>query len=139
MWTWSACRHLSTLSKPYLDRKPSHHRISPISVPAQSHYKNSNRHNQQPIGPFSISASGTDGEVFVRSLTGWLQQGLPMLLSLFEKPDQPFAFLHPNTCKPFTVGSFCSYFKKHLFRVSKCDISPGKLRSAARWARAVPM
>ena len=69
--------------------------------------------------------------MFVRSLTGLLQQGLPKLLSLFEKPDQPSAFLHPTTCKPFTVGSFGSYFKRHLYRVSKCDISPGKLRSAA--------
>ena len=97
---------------------------------AQSHHKNSNRHDQQPIGPFTLRASGTDGQVFIRSLTGWLQRGLPQLLSLFEQDEQPFAFLHPGSCKPFSVASFCTYFKKHIYRVSRCDISPGKLRSA---------
>ena len=98
---------------------------------AQSHHKNSNRHGQQPIGPFTLRASGTDGEVFIRSIKGWLERGLPRLLTLFDQGDQPYAFLHPSSCKPFTVASFCSYFKKHIYRVSNCDISPGKLRSAA--------
>ena len=97
-------------------------------LPAQSHHKNSNRHGQQPIGPFTLRASGTDGEVFIRSITGWLERGLPRLLSLFQQDEQPYAFLHPSTCRPFTAASFCSYFKKHIYRVSKCDLSPGKLR-----------
>jgi len=80
------------------------------------------------MGPFTLRASGTDGEVFIRSITGWLERGLPRLLSLFDQADQPYAFLHPTSCRPFSVASFCSYFKKHIYRVSTCDISPGKLR-----------
>lgn len=105
-------------------RHLTHH----VCVAAQNHHKNSNRHGQQAIGPFTLRASGTDGEVFIRSITGWLERGLPRLLSLFDQADQPYAFLHPTSCRPFSVASFCSYFKKHIYRVSKCDISPGKLR-----------
>ena len=67
----------------------------------------------------------------MKSIKGWLQLGLPQLLSLSDQPAQPYAFLHPTSCKPFSVASFCSYFKKHIYRVSKCDLSPGKLRCAA--------
>ena len=54
-----------------------------------------------------------------------------MLLALFCQPAQPYAFLHPSTCKPFSVPTFCNYFKKHLKRMSGMDISPGKLRCVA--------
>lgn len=95
----------------------------------QAHHKNSNRHGQAPLGPFTITASGQDGDVFVTALKGWLLTGLKLLLSLFRQPsEQPYAFLHPSTCKPFSVPSFCNYFKKHLRRMSGMDISPGKLR-----------
>ena len=51
-----------------------------------------------------------------------------MLQSLFSHTAQPYAFLHPSTGKPFSVPSFCNYFKKHVKRMSGMDISPGKLR-----------
>jgi len=51
-----------------------------------------------------------------------------MLQAMFSQPSQPYAFLHPATCKHFSVPGFCNYFKKHLKRVSGVDISPGKLR-----------
>ncbi len=68
--------------------------------------------------------------MFVSTLVGWLLTGVDMLLATFAQPPQPYAFLHPSTGKPFTVSSFCYYFKKHLKRVSGVDISPGKLRCA---------
>ena len=80
------------------------------------------------MGPFTITASGQDGSLFVTALKGWMLTGLRMLLSIFAQPAQPYAFLHPSTCKPFSVPSFCNYFKKHLKRMSGMDISPGKLR-----------
>ena len=51
-----------------------------------------------------------------------------MLQALCSHPAQPYTFVQPATCKPFSVPGFCNYFKKHLKRMSGMNISPGKLR-----------
>ncbi len=95
----------------------------------QVHHKNSTRHLQPSLGPFTLSGSDNDGALFVKLLTVWLRLGRPMLAERHGQPGQGYAFLHPSTGRPFNVASFCGFFKQHMFRMTRLNISPMRLRS----------
>ena len=107
----------------------------------QVHHKNSTRHLQPRLGPFTLTGSDNDGALFVLMLKVWLRLGRPRLAEKHGQPQQGLAFLHPSTGRAFTVASFCGFFKQHMYRLTRLNISPMRLRyiSAVRHTLSSPL